>query len=42
VRYFFAPSNRERIEAAFARIRTAVQTESGKSATSSVPVDTAQ
>ena len=41
VRYFFAPANKARIEAAFARIRTAVQSESGKSATSSSPVDTA-
>lgn len=41
VRYFFAPDNKARIEAAFARIKTAVQTESGKSVTSSPPVDTA-
>lgn len=41
VRYFFAPDNKARLEAAFARIKTAVQTESGRSATSSVPVDTA-
>ena len=41
VRYFFAPDNKARIEAALARIKTAVQTESGKSATSSAPVDTA-
>lgn len=44
-RYFFAPANKSRIEAAFARIQQAVkketQPESGKSATSSVPVDTA-
>lgn len=41
VRYFFAPKNKARLEAAFARIKTAVQTESGKFATSSPPVDTA-
>lgn len=41
VRYFFAPANKARLEAAFARIRTAVQDESGKSVTSSSPVDTA-
>ena len=41
VRYFFAPDNKARLEAAFARIKTAVQTESGLSAISSPPVDTA-
>jgi hypothetical protein len=41
VRYFFAPANKSRIEAAFARIRKAVQTESGKSVISSAPGDTA-
>ena len=40
-RYFFVPENRERLLAAAARIKTAVQTASGKSATSSPPVDTA-
>ena len=42
VRYFFAPGNKERIEAAFNRIKKAVQSESGKSATPSSPVDTAR
>lgn len=41
VRYFFAPDNKARIEAAYARVKTAVQNESGKSVTSSSPVDTA-
>lgn len=41
VRYFFAPDNKARLEAAFARIKTAVQTESGLSAISSPPVDMA-
>lgn len=41
VRYFFAPDNKARLEAAFARIKTAVQGESGKSVISSLPVDTA-
>lgn len=41
VRYFFAPDNKARLEAAFARIKTAVQAESGLSAISSPPVDMA-
>jgi hypothetical protein len=41
VRYFFAPENKSRLEAAFARIKKAAQIESGKSVISSVPVDTA-
>jgi hypothetical protein len=41
IRYFFAPGNKTRIEAAYARVKTAVQTASGKSAISSAPVDTA-
>ena len=40
-RYFFVPENRERLIAAATRIKTAMQTASGKSATSSAPVDTA-
>lgn len=40
-RYFFVPANRDRLIAAVQRIKTAMQTASGKSATSSLPVDTA-